>query len=104
MHFVNNDRWEGHFAVEKEGFYHYTIEAWVDHLASWEHEITLKIRDTQHVNSEISKVKGIVAFQTSYENANSTVKFDNSKTSVDSIAAVINSTGYKVVSQTVTNN
>ncbi len=58
---------------------------------------------TQHVNSEISKVKGIVAFQTSYENANSTVKFDNSKTSVDSIAAAINSTGYKVVSQTVIN-
>ncbi len=59
---------------------------------------------TQHVNSEISKVKGIVEFQTSYENANSTVKFDNSKTSVDSIAAAINSTGYKVVSQTVTTN
>ncbi len=58
----------------------------------------------QHVNSEISKVKGIVEFQTSYENANSTVKFDNSKTFVDSIAAAINSTGYKVVSQTVTNN
>lgn len=59
---------------------------------------------TQHVNSEISKVKGIISFQTSYENANSTVKFDNSKTSIDSIAAAINSTGYKVVSQTVTNN
>lgn len=59
---------------------------------------------TQHVNSEISKVKGIVTFQTSYENANSTVKFDNSKTSIDSIITAINSTGYKVVSQTVTNN
>lgn len=59
---------------------------------------------TQHVNNEISKVKGIVAFQTSYENANSIVKFDNSKTSVDSIAAAINNTGYKVVSQTVINN
>jgi mercuric ion transport protein len=59
---------------------------------------------TQHVNSEISKVKGIVTFQTSYENANSTVKFDNGKTSVDSIASAINSTGYKVVSQTVTDN
>jgi starch synthase (maltosyl-transferring) len=53
MRFLNNDRWEGHFAVEKEGFYYYTIEAWVDHLASWEHEITLKIRDAQHVNSEL---------------------------------------------------
>lgn len=59
---------------------------------------------TQHVNSEISKVNGVIGFQTSYENANSTVKFDNSKTSVDSIAAAINSTGYKVISQTVTNN
>ena len=48
--------------------------------------------------------KGVVAFQTSYENANSTVKFDNSRTSIDSIAAAINSTGYKVVSQAVTNN
>ena len=25
----------------------------MDHLASWEHEITLKIRDAQHVNSEL---------------------------------------------------
>ena len=59
---------------------------------------------TQHVNSEISKVKGIVTFQTSYENANSTVNYDNSKTSIDSIINAINSTGYKVVSQRVTNN
>ncbi len=58
---------------------------------------------TQQVNSEISKVNGIIAFQTSYENANSIVKFDNSKTSIDSIAAAIKSTGYKVVSQIVTN-
>ena len=59
---------------------------------------------TQHVNSEISKVKGIITFQTSYENSNSIVQFDKSKTSIDSIAAAINSTGYKVVSQTITAN
>lgn len=59
---------------------------------------------THHVNSEISKVKGIIAYQTSYKNANSTIKFDNSKTSIDSIAAAINRTGYKIVSQTVSNN
>lgn len=59
---------------------------------------------TQHVNNEILKVSGIVAFKTSYENANSTIKFDKSKTSIDSVAAAINSTGYKVVSQTLTNN
>ena len=59
---------------------------------------------TQHINSEISKVKGIITIFTSYQNANSTVKFDNSKTSVDSIETAINSTGYTVVSQTITAN
>jgi len=59
---------------------------------------------TEHVNNEISKVKGVIDFKTSYEKANSTVKFDNSKTSIDSIASAIKSTGYKVVSQTAINN
>ena len=59
---------------------------------------------TEHVNSEISKVNGVLEFQTSYEKANSTVKFDNSKTSIDSIASAIKSTGYKVISQTAINN
>jgi mercuric ion transport protein len=74
------------------------------------HQAVFKIKGmtcetcTEHVNSEISKVKGIISFETSYEKANSVVKFDNSKTSIDSIAAAISSTGYKVVSQTVTNN
>lgn len=53
MRLINNDRWQAEFIAQKEGFYHYTIEAWVDHLASWEHEITLKIRDAQHVSSEL---------------------------------------------------
>lgn len=59
---------------------------------------------TEHVNNEIAKVKGIINYQTSFEKATSTVTFDNSKTSVDSIAAAINSSGYKVISQTVNNN
>jgi copper chaperone CopZ len=58
---------------------------------------------TEHVNSELAKVKGVIQYQTSYESANSIVKFDNSKTSIDSIAKAINNTGYKVTYQTVTN-
>ena len=50
---INNDRWGGQFTVEKQGFYSYTLEAWVDHLASWQHEMVLKIRDAQHVNVEL---------------------------------------------------
>jgi len=59
---------------------------------------------TEEVNSKIAKVKGVISFQTSFKDANSIVTFDNNKTSVDSISSAINSTGYKVVSQTVNNN
>ncbi|GAB3026433.1 hypothetical protein GCM10027051_34010 [Niabella terrae] len=56
---------------------------------------------TEHINSELSKTSGVITFNTSYEKRSSTVKFDNSKTSVDNIATAINNTGYKVISQTV---
>ncbi|MCW3107049.1 MAG: merTP [Segetibacter sp.] len=59
---------------------------------------------TEHVNSEIAKVNGVINFQTSYDKASSIVKFDNDKTSIDRIAAAINTTGYKVISQTLIGN
>ncbi len=58
---------------------------------------------TEHVNSEIAKVNGVIEFQTSYENANSAVKFDNTKTNMPEIEKAINSTGYKVIQSTITN-
>lgn len=57
-----------------------------------------------HINSEIKKVKGVIQFQTSYEKTISIVKFNNTETTIDDIAAAINSTGYKVVSQTKMNH
>lgn len=59
---------------------------------------------TEHVNGEVAKVKGVITWQTSYENAASIIKFDGTKTNTDSIIAAINSTGYKVISQTTTKN
>lgn len=53
MNFVNNDRFEASFEVSKNGLYSYTIEAWVDHSATWEHEIEMKIKDGQQVNVEL---------------------------------------------------
>src|SRR5947207_5849321 len=38
-----NDRWRGEFVVEQLGFYLFTIEAWVDHFATWSRD--LKKRD-----------------------------------------------------------
>ena len=53
MNFVNSDHYEAYFQVSKNGFYTYTIQAWVDHAATWHHEIDMKIKDGQHVNIEL---------------------------------------------------
>lgn len=53
MMLLVNDRWAGSFPVEKLGRYHYNIEAWVDHITSWQHEIHLKVADGQRISSEL---------------------------------------------------
>jgi starch synthase (maltosyl-transferring) len=39
-----NDRFGGEFTAEKIGFYAFKIEAWVDHFATWQHEVDEKIK------------------------------------------------------------
>lgn len=53
IHLVVNNEWEGAFQVEKQGFYSYKIETWVDYALNWQHGIERKIADNQHVNSEL---------------------------------------------------
>lgn len=50
---IVNNEWSGAFKVEKQGFYTYKIEAWVDYALNWQHGIARKIDDNQHVNSEL---------------------------------------------------
>ena len=52
-----------------------------------------------HVKHEITKLPGISTLEVSHENGNAIVAFDNTRTNIDSIAAAINLTGYKVKSQ-----
>ena len=42
MHFVDNDRWRGVFSVYENATYEYTIEAWTDVFAGWQHEYAAK--------------------------------------------------------------
>jgi len=53
INLVVNNEWEGLFSVEKQGFYSYKVEAWVDYALNWQHGIDRKIADNQHVNSEL---------------------------------------------------
>lgn len=52
----------------------------------------------EHVNSELSKVNGVLAYVTSYATRSSLVSFDQLKTDEKTIEAAINKTGYKVKS------
>lgn len=53
MALLVNDRWGASFIAAKQGRYVYTLEAWVDHPASWQHEIHLKVADGQRITSEL---------------------------------------------------
>jgi copper chaperone CopZ len=57
----------------------------------------------EEVNHEIYKLQGIVQSTVSYEKKNAVVRFDVSKTTIKEIAGAINSTGYKVIKQTIKN-
>ncbi len=50
---VPNDSFVGEFTVEKQGFYSYFVESWVDYALNWQYGITKKIKDNQHVKSEL---------------------------------------------------
>ena len=53
MTLLVNDRWGASFIAQKQGRYVYTLEAWVNHPASWQHEVHLKVADGQHITSEL---------------------------------------------------
>ncbi|MDY2586899.1 alpha-1,4-glucan--maltose-1-phosphate maltosyltransferase [Winogradskyella aquimaris] len=53
MHHVVNDEWSASFVVEKQGFYDYKVQGWVDYALNWQHGIERKIDDNQHVKSEL---------------------------------------------------
>ena len=50
----------------------------------------------EHVNNELSKVNGVLAYNTSYVTRSSLVTFNKSKVDVKAIEAAIKKTGYKV--------
>ena len=53
LNHIGNDEWQASFKVEKQGFYSYKIEGWVDYALNWQHGIERKIDDNQHVTSEL---------------------------------------------------
>ncbi len=50
---IVNDRWMATMQLEKQGFYEYKIEGWIDYALNWQHGIERKIEDGQKVTSEL---------------------------------------------------
>lgn len=57
----------------------------------------------EHVNSELSKVNGVIEAQTFYAKGISTVKFDKSKATVEQLKSAIAKTGYEVTNYELLN-
>lgn len=53
MYGVGNEVWKGHFTVEKQGYYSYHVESWIDYALSWANGTQRKIADGQYVKSEL---------------------------------------------------
>ncbi|MGY8914393.1 MAG: maltotransferase domain-containing protein [Flavobacteriales bacterium] len=53
MRHLGNDVYSGSFKVDKQGFYEYSVRGWVDYALNWQHGIEAKIKDGQHVKSEL---------------------------------------------------
>jgi len=53
MEDTGNDEWKAFFVVEKQGFYTYKVQGWVDDALNWQHGAERKIDDNQHISSEL---------------------------------------------------
>ena len=79
-----------------------TVQASALAVASNKQEVNFTIHGMtcegceEHVNTQLSKVAGVLSYKTSYALKNSLVTFDKSKVDVKTIEAAINKTGYKV--------
>jgi len=50
---LGNDRWSGTFAVRSLGRYVYTLQAWIDHFASWRRDVMKKVQAGQQVGVDL---------------------------------------------------
>lgn len=53
MAHLGNDVHSASFQVQKQGYYTYKVQGWVDYALNWQHGIEAKLKDGQHVKSEL---------------------------------------------------
>jgi len=53
MSHLGNDRWSAAFKVTEQGWYEYTVQAWIDEFATWRRDLQKKVDAGQDVHSEL---------------------------------------------------
>ncbi|MDQ3937422.1 MAG: alpha-1,4-glucan--maltose-1-phosphate maltosyltransferase [Chloroflexota bacterium] len=53
MEALGNDRWRAAFRLEVAGRYRYTLAGWVDHFATWQHDLQLRLEAGQEVGVDL---------------------------------------------------
>ena len=53
MRYLENDRWEGIFWIEKEEDYCYTLEGWVDLFKTWQKVLLKKFEADEDIDQEM---------------------------------------------------
>jgi starch synthase (maltosyl-transferring) len=53
LQFIMNDRWYAEVTVEKQGFYSYTVQAWIDHAQTWQYGLRKKFDAGQNLQVEL---------------------------------------------------
>ena len=59
-----NDRWQAGFAVDRLGYYEFTIEAWVDTFATLRDGLSKKFGAGQDVETELTEIKDLLRLKT----------------------------------------
>lgn len=52
--FLGNDAWKASFSPDKQTYYEYKVEAWIDYALTWRYGLLKKIKDGQDVQVELT--------------------------------------------------
>ena len=72
MKLIVNDEWQSSFLVDKQGFYTYKVQGWVDYALNWQYGAKRKIDDGQTITSEL--LEGITYLKPLLKRAHKTEK------------------------------
>ena len=77
LKFEGNDRWSSQLSFTHTGTYEYTIEAWIDHFATWQYGLRKKFEAGQDIETELKIGAQIIEESISRGNASQKKKLQS---------------------------